>query len=295
MGFKDNLARVLYRPICMYNIIKINAFYSKFKLDAKEISAPLEGDRILIIVPHVDDETVGMGGYLAAYGNKQIDIIYLTDSGKSESDINNIDEVRKEESRSLLESLGLNNLKILEIPNGSVSGYEKYAEEELEKTIKANGYNKIFTVSPFDAHNEHRWTTQRLAGIVDRLEGIDNIYLYEVSNLLPMGLINTYFSMNNKVLESKSQLYGFFESQFKTMDFKVFELLNKGKGKSIDEYSAEFFVDLKPNEFKKMMDELENFDMDNVLPYRIGNNRSFYKVIGNEDRAQREFREIFKK
>ena len=142
--------------------------------------------------------------------------------------------MRKEESRSLLESLGLNNLKILEIPNGSVSGYEKYAEEELEKTIKANGYNKIFTVSPFDAHNEHRWTTQRLAGIVDRLEGIDNIYLYEVSNLLPMGLINTYFSMNNKVLESKSQLYGFFESQFKTMDFKVFELLNKGKGKSID-------------------------------------------------------------
>lgn len=295
MGFKDSLARVLYRPICMYNIIKINAFYSKFKPDAKEISAPLEHDRILIIVPHVDDETIGMGGYLAEYGNKQIDIIYLTDSGKSESDVSNIVEVRKEEARSLLESLGLNSFKILAIPNGSVAGYEEYAEEELEKTIKVNGYNKIFTVSPFDAHNEHRWTTQRLAGIVDRLEGIDNIYLYEVSNLLPSGLINTYFSMNSKILKSKSQLYKLFESQFKTMDFKVFELLNKGKGKAIGKNSAEFFMDLKPNEFKAMMDEIENLDMDNVLPYRIGNNRSFYKVIGNEDRAQSEYRKIFKK
>ena len=38
-------------------------------------------DKILVVAPHPDDETIGLGGLLLLYG-EQIDVLVLTDGSK---------------------------------------------------------------------------------------------------------------------------------------------------------------------------------------------------------------------
>lgn len=294
MGYKDILGKILYRPIRQYNINKIKKYYKNSQITGKEIEKPKKEDKILIIAPHIDDETIGLGGYLLKYGNKSMDIVYLTDSNNSNTDSDNIGKIRKEEAINLKGFTGINNIEILPIPNGKVEGYEADCENRLEKIILENRYNKIFTVSPIDAHSEHRWVTERLYKIISDFDFIEKIYLYEVSNLLPNFLVNSYLPMDVNLLNTKFKLYDIFQSQLKDMDFDIYNSLNRGKGIAIGKYSCEFFTEFNSKEFKDFMVKIKLDNIENIIPYRIGNNRSFYKVIENENKAQEEYKKLLK-
>ena len=293
MGYKDILGKILYRPIRFNNINKIKKFYKNSKITASKLKKPNSDDRILVLAPHIDDETIGMGGYLLNYG-EFIDLIYLTDSNNSNTDSEKIGEIRKKEAIKIKDITKIKNLEIFPVPNGLVKGYEEDCENRLKKIILENKYNKIFTVSPIDAHVEHRWVTERLFKVVRDFDFIDEIYLYEVSNLLPNFLINSYLPMDKNIFDKKAELYNIFQSQLKDMDFDIYNSLNRGKGIAMGEYSCEFFTKLNLNEFIEFMEKLDLDDIQKIIPYRIGNNRSFYKVINNEDKAQEEYKRLLK-
>ncbi len=70
----------------LLNRIYIWAYYSCFNTDnsAEEIDLD-EHDNIVVFSPHVDDETIGLGGTIIKYGKlgKNMTLVYLTDgSGK---------------------------------------------------------------------------------------------------------------------------------------------------------------------------------------------------------------------
>lgn len=74
------------------------------------------------------------------------------------------------------------------------------------------------------------------------------------------------------------------------MDFNVFSKLNKYKGLSINENEPiEFYTKLSTKEYIKLLEIFKNINIEDIIPYRIGNHRSFYKVVNNEYKAQKSF------
>ncbi|WP_300410131.1 PIG-L family deacetylase [Lagierella sp.] len=278
--WKDNLAKLLYYPIKWYNLINIKKIYRAKKLKGKtrKLQVPL-GDT-LVISPHVDDESIGLGGLLLNnYDfNKKVDLIYLTDSSGSKSKgKEDIKSIREREARSLVKKLNLRSLKIFSAKNNHVDRYTKETCEELRGFLQGRTYEKIFIVSPFDSHYEHRWTNYIFSNVAKTLNISSRIYLYEVSNFLPDNLINCHSVFNGR---EKEGLFKIFESQTVAMDFDIFLQLNKYKSISIGENGfVEYFSELDISDYIILVDEIDDKKIQEKLPRRIANHRTFYKVL----------------
>ena len=272
---KEQLARVLRGPIRLYNEGLIHKLYNK-KFSLKPIA---EKEKNLVLVPHVDDETIGMGAYLLKSSKEHI-LCYSTDSGGSLS-AHNYEDTVKERSREALRIAKELNIKRVEFLGVGEDRFIEEAElkkEKLKQIIIEEQFDRIFTVSPYDAHPIHRQTTGLLLSMIDDIPEHCRIVFYEVSNLMPAHWVNSYAAMNRELFLRKRNLYSFFPSQDKTMDFDIFQRLNRRKGKVLENgsYAAEYFCDLSKEEFKERMESLSELDLPK---YRIGNHRSFRKTV----------------
>lgn len=277
--WKDTLAEILYYPIKWYNIFNIKKMYGRknFK-NLKEIGIPL--GETLIVSPHVDDETIGLGGLLLRNGtnNDKVDLIYLTDSSGSKP-IKGVDikAERKAEAEVLVETLGIRALKIFDAENNNVNKYTSQTAKELEDYLRDKKYENVFIVTPYDSHYEHRWCNYVFRKALEDLHLDFNIYQYEVSSFLPDHLVNSYFKINEK---EKEKLFKIFKSQKVGMDFDIFLQLEKYKGRAFKEKSyVELFSNMSTAEYKAMMDGIKDKEIQKILPRRIANHRTFYKVL----------------
>lgn len=113
-----------------------------------------ESDRILIVAPHPDDESVGCGGLLARYG-PQCDVLLLTDGRKggpadgSKSEDETV-LIRKAEFDAAISFFGVNNVFSLALPDsclaensGAVSG------------VDLRPYDLIFVPYRNERHPDH--------------------------------------------------------------------------------------------------------------------------------------------
>lgn len=277
--WKDTLAEILYYPIKWFNIFNIKKMYGRKSFEnLKEIEIPL--GETLIISPHVDDETIGMGGLLLANKkhNDLVDLIYLTDSSGSKP-IKGIDikAERKAEAEVLVETLGIRSLKIFDAENNNVNKYTSQTASELEDYLRDKNYKNVFIVTPYDSHYEHRWCNYVFRKALEDLHLDFNIYQYEVSSFLPDHLVNSYFKINEK---EKEKLFKIFKSQKVGMDFDIFLQLNRFQGRAFKEKSyVELFSKMNSTEYKNMMDEINDKKIQKLLPRRIANHRTFYKVL----------------
>lgn len=84
-----------------------------------------EKERVLVVAPHPDDETIGCGGLLALYP-EQCDVLLLTDGRKGKSiqrkhcSDEEIIEIRRRELRTALDTAGVKNLICLDIPDSTL-------------------------------------------------------------------------------------------------------------------------------------------------------------------------------
>lgn len=285
---KKILAKILARPIRLYNTIKIKSYYNSLELEVKEIK---DIRKCLVLAPHVDDETIGLGGLLAGKpAGASFDLLYGTDSGASNSGLSRAEtsRVRFLEAEQLAKDLDVEIVsKMHELRNEEQDWPFVVFEQTLTKLLTENDYDAIFTVSMVDAHHEHQRLTSFLGRFLKDFAYDGDIYLYEVSNLLPNHWINTYYGMSPDVWAKKKQLYAHFGSQ-QAMDFGVFNKLNRFKGLAIDESRpVEYFARMTKDEFVDQVEKIADEDLTNILPSRIGGNTSFYKVINREQEVQR--------
>lgn len=287
---KKILAKVLAGPIRVYNQIKIKNYYNALDLEVEELG---NLGMVLIIAPHVDDEAIGLGGLLAGQSrDSRFDLLYGTDSGASNSGLSREEtsRVRFLEAENLAKDLDIEIVgKMLELRNEEEDWPFEVFKETLSKLLTENTYDAIFTVSMVDAHPEHQRLTDFLGRFLKDFDYGGDIYLYEVSNLLPNQWINTYYVMSQGVWAKKKQLYNHFGSQ-KSMDFGVFNKLNQFKGLAIGESRpVEFFARMNKDEFVDKVEKLQAEDLQEIVPFRIGGNTSFYKVINREKDVQRMY------
>lgn len=286
------LAKILAGPIRVYNKLMIKRYYRSLELDAEEM-----GDikKALILAPHVDDETIGLGGLLAGKSEDSVfHLLYGTDSGASRSELSReeISAERFQEAEGLANDLGIEIVgKMLELRNDEPDWPYEVFEETVGQLLKEHDYDAIFTVSMVDAHPEHQQLTGFLGRFLKEADYSGDVYLYEVSNLLPNNWINTYYRMSSPDWAKKKQLYDHFASQT-AMDFGVFNKLNQFKGLAIDEASpVEYFARMEKDEFVAKVEKLGGKNLEDVVPFRIGGNTSFYKVINREKDVQSMYKD----
>ena len=173
-------------------------------------------DRLLVVAPHPDDETIGCGGLLALYGS-QTDVLLLTDGrlGKSQkrkdcSD-EEIIETRLNELKNALNICGVHNLMTLGIPDSQTKKYKK----RIKKT-NLSGYDYIFVPNSHESHVDHYTACKCIKQM--RFLGKTKAKVYEYEVWTPLRSSDWLLDISS-VEKIKSQMLQQHVSQLECMDY----------------------------------------------------------------------------
>lgn len=118
------------------------------------IPEPTPADRILIIVPHKDDETLAAAGYMqrAISFGATIHVVMATDGNKRGKKVQ-----RKREVTEALRCCGLSDsaISFYNFPDGSLHRYAQPLGEQLEAEVRAFIPTIIIVTDPLDTHPDH--------------------------------------------------------------------------------------------------------------------------------------------
>lgn len=188
-----------------------------------------ENEKILVVAPHPDDESIGCGGLLSIYG-KQCDVVVITD-GDDKKGLLDIADVRQREFEKAMTFAGIKKWKCLRIP-------ERKVKENINqiKQIDFSQYAHIFVPNRHDEHKDHVAVYKE----VKKLAG-SNAKLYEYEVWSPLRNPNIYLDIT-KVSEQKVQMIQCHESQVNALDYVGMIMgLNAYRGRSRGFEYAECF------------------------------------------------------
>ncbi len=120
-------------------------------------------NKVLVIVAHQDDETIGSGGTLNKWSESgcEIDVIFVTDgeTGIDQRDLydeSSIKSTRMEEAKEAAKILGINNIKTLGVSCQQVDFSSQKLFHSIISEIRSFKPELVLTHSPNDKHRDHK-------------------------------------------------------------------------------------------------------------------------------------------
>jgi LmbE family N-acetylglucosaminyl deacetylase len=203
----------------------------------------------LCICPHADDESIGMGGTLALFG-QTFDVILATDGRKGIKNVpvEDVIKTREEEFSKAMQIANVKNFKFLKAKDKDlINSYE------LFKTIKLEDYDNIFIPNIIDQHPDHKAIgilLNRLFEEEAKTKANLQICFYEVWSTL--GFVNGYQDIES-VIEKKKSMINSYASQTATKDYEYYALgLNRYRGMFKDKKYVEAFCIMDKSEFQQV-------------------------------------------
>lgn len=229
----------------VFNKIINRIFNPFFGINLKPMPLCLnENDRCLVLAPHPDDESIGMGGILNLYSEK-FDVICLTSPS----------EERISEFESAMSFAGIENYKMLDLVDKHIiNGFEKF------KNIDVSSYDYIFIPYIFDQHKDHKAVSLLLKRLLEGTKHKNDLKIVYYEVWSAMSLPN-YFVDISSVSDKKAEMINLHKSQIATKDYAQKILgLNSYRGllRSLD-YVESFSV-MTTNEFFKVVEITEFCD-----------------------------------
>ncbi len=137
--------------------------------------------KILVLAPHMDDETIGCGGTLALHAQRgaQITVVFLTDGRNGSSEVNTLYgeererrqreliELRTTEARAALQRLGVNRMICLDAEDGALDKCAWVAEKLRDVLVKQRP-DIVYLPFYLEEHPDHRAASRVLLDAVDR-------------------------------------------------------------------------------------------------------------------------------
>jgi LmbE family N-acetylglucosaminyl deacetylase len=166
-------------------------------------------EKVLVLAPHMDDETIGCGGALALHTARGADVtvVFLTDGGS-------LIETRKREAQLALSTLGIRRLEFLDAPDGHLESTP--ALTGRLRTILVDGrFDLVYLPFFLEEHPDHRAASRILLdaarGGALRLHCLG----YEVwTPLFPNCLVNI-----DSAAERKREALSHYRSQLAEADY----------------------------------------------------------------------------
>lgn len=252
--------------------------------------------RVLLLAPHVDDETIGAGGTLRKYSNQgsETSVIFLTDGSSSNSKEKQEKLImgRKQEAKTVQKILNIKNIDFFDQKDGQLSNTPEL-QNKLKEKIELLRPEVIYAPVFVDCHPDHVITTKILS---DTLKKVDTSYtekliirLYEINTHLPVEETNFIVDISD-YYGTKKRAIEVFKSQ--AIDFDGFLDLNLYKRKQVSDPSVkavETFLTLTPDELEKRIEvnsktivysrHLKQVNKSETLLYAIFKNLKWKKSI----------------
>lgn len=226
----------------------------------------LSVEKVLVVSPHCDDETIGAGGTIARHAAEGAEVSVYVVTGHGEGrpypmfKKENVERVRTEAEQAC-EILGVKNLIFTDVP---AAGVAIQAPWHLNSTIgdivKKIAPDILYVPFPFDLHKDHReifnalsvaWRSSSSTG-----RGIRQIYCYEVQSethwnipYVESGFLPTHWVDITDYLETKLKALQSYRSQIRsTPDARSIEAIKSlaiWRGSLQHMYAAEAFVTVR--------------------------------------------------
>lgn len=175
-----------------------------------------KNDKILIVAPHPDDETIGCGGILAAFG-PQCDVLLLTDGrlgkraeGQSEAETA---AIRKAEFETVTAFFDVHRIRTLEIKDGQLSSCRKEVP-----SIDLSAYDLVFVPNRNERHPDHKAAYEIFRKMSRRQRTEARLIEYEVWS--PILSANCFFDVSD-LIEKKLNALHLYESQIRAIDYEA--------------------------------------------------------------------------
>lgn len=176
-----------------------------------QLSQPL-GERVIVLAPHPDDETLGCGGTISLLSDKgkKVKVLYLTSGDKADMTnplclnyyekrhINDYSRLREDEAVSALKELGVKDYEFLRFPDRELF----FCLDDLYKRVihEVSKYeaDTIYCPSPYELNPDHR-ATALVCLRLKKSKDLTNVIFYEVTTpFIPDLLIDVTSTFNKK-------------------------------------------------------------------------------------------------
>lgn len=169
-------------------------------------------DRILLLAPHADDETIGCGGFLLKYG-PQCDVVLLTDGRHGDSAVKpeEMAEIRKKEFEEVMAHYHVGKFRMLGIEDGRmIDAFNAFSVLDFKQ------YDYVMMPHPMDLHKDHVAVSCLFKRLHRTRPFAGQVVYYEIWNTL--GEPTHYVDISD-VAEKKKELINLYRSQVKNIDY----------------------------------------------------------------------------
>jgi LmbE family N-acetylglucosaminyl deacetylase/glycosyltransferase involved in cell wall biosynthesis len=183
----------------------------------------LIGQRVLVLAPHPDDESLGCGGAIRLHCNHQdpVKVIFVTDGSqgdfKQEYAKDDYIRLRETEAKKAGHLLGVSDITFWGIQDRSLVANEKLIKR-LSKLLDSYRPTLVYAPSPLEFHPDHRATAMLLWQAVQHAGIETQVAFYEVNHPLN---VNTLVDIS-EVIEQKRQACDAYKSQLQYCPYTEF-------------------------------------------------------------------------
>lgn len=176
-----------------------------------------KSDRILIVAPHPDDESVGCGGLLARFG-PQCDVLLLTDGRKggpadgSQTEAETV-RIRRGEFDAAADFFQVGKAFALELPDSQL-----WARRSAVSGIDLSGYAKVFVPYRAERHPDHAAAYRIIKGLFKKQRCPGELLEYEVWS--PITAPNRFLDIS-EAMERKLAGIRLYGSQTRELDYEA--------------------------------------------------------------------------
>ena len=184
----------------------------------------LTGNRVLALIPHPDDETIGCGGSLALHAEAKdpVKIVIMTDGSQGGDDTCDRDGLiaqRKSEARLACGCLGVDDIEFWGYADRRLAGAPG-ALRRLIKLLEQYRPSLIYAPSPLEFHPDHRACCYLLNDALRSFVPDCHIAFYEINQ--PMR-VNRLVDID-PVLDKKKRALAVYDSQIMQRPYDAFTL-----------------------------------------------------------------------
>ena len=177
-----------------------------------------ENEKLLIVAPHPDDETIGCGGVLSLYG-KQCDVLLLTDGRRGIPEGSNLtqDETaarRKKEFTAVMDFFHVHSYRLLEIPDAELAAHEQAVSD-----VDLRDYDRIFVPNRNERHPDHKAAFEIIRRLHQKQKAKAELIEYEVWS--PIISANRFLEISS-VMDTKTAALQKYGSQTASIDYEAF-------------------------------------------------------------------------
>lgn len=163
-------------------------------------------DKILIVAPHPDDESIGAGGLLAMYPNQCI-VVVMTDGryGNDSFSQEEMIKIRQTEFENAMNAGGIIHWNMQGNEDGSL-----IANKQAFDHIDISGYTYLLLPNPADHHSDHTACYKYFMEKVAKAGKSIKVLAYEVHN--PLSEVSMHLDITD-VINKKKEMISCYSSQ----------------------------------------------------------------------------------